>query len=441
MTGRESYSALLRDPLQRMMRSFAKKLVLPSNATRALSTPLSLSRQFQDLILAPTSLHPSSELCVIVIDPYDESFDDQPPNPRELLKIFRDEMPKLSARFRIVLTSREGHEIQSLSRQAHVVTRNIDTREQANLDDIAKFVPVMLREVAARHNLGSSWPEQALADEFTKQAEGLFLWVTTICRYLCEATSPEKKLRSLLSTPSSGTSPGSTVSKMDEIYSTILSNYDWNDEDFVEGYHLVMGAILTARAPLSLAALQSLYRAHPRDAISDVVTRLGSLLTGTTGFYSPVQIIHPSLRDFLVDRAHSLPSTERYYIDEAVHNERLALSCLTIIDDDLDPATPGLGYIAGPIKREMSVVAEGHTSDELRYACSFWMEHFMETSAPGPDIINGMRMFLVNLFVPWVEVVCSQGKYQSLVRFREKMQVGGTKKSAVDFVYDLALES
>lgn len=58
-------------------------------------------------------------------------------------------------------------------------------------------------------------------------------------RYLCDATHPKIKLGYLLSTrhPSNL----STVAKMDQIYSTFLSTYDWDDEDFVEDYRLAMG--------------------------------------------------------------------------------------------------------------------------------------------------------------------------------------------------------
>lgn len=89
---------------------------------------------------------------------------------------------------------------------------------------------------------------------------------------------------------------------MDQIYSTILLTCDWDDKDFVEGYHLVMGAILTAKAPLLFVALQSLCHTHSCN-ISGVTTRLGPLLTGTgtTETNLPVQILHLSLCDFLID--------------------------------------------------------------------------------------------------------------------------------------------
>jgi hypothetical protein len=49
---------------------------------------------------------------------------------------------------------------------------------------------------------------------------------------------------------------------MDELYAEILSGCDWDDEDFVNGYHLVVGAIMAAMTPLSITALQSLHRTH-----------------------------------------------------------------------------------------------------------------------------------------------------------------------------------
>lgn len=84
-----------------------------------------------------------------------------------------------------------------------------------------------------------------------------------------------------------------------------------------------------------------------------------------------MQILHLSLREFLIDRACSSPSTEQFHIDEVAHNKRLPLSCLTILGDDIDRVTPSLGYLSSPQSYEMPVIAEGLISEELWYACSF----------------------------------------------------------------------
>lgn len=197
-----------------------------------------------------------------------------------------------------------------------------------------------------------------------------------------------------------------------------------------------MGAILTARIPLSLSALQSLYRAYLPWQISGIVTRLGSLLTGTAEDHLPLQILHLSLREFLVDRARSSPEAKRFHINPGDHHNQLALSCLTIMNHDMDPAIPALGYLTSPPPYELLAIAEGPVSDALWYACYFWVDHFMEIGALGPDIADATRVFLSEHFVSWVEVLSSRGEYQSVAGLSRTLEVGRTIKSDLHFVYD-----
>jgi hypothetical protein len=104
--------------------------------------------------------------------------------------------------------------------------------------------------------------------------------VATISRYLCRTTYPDNKLRLFLSDSAPTGLPAEK--KMDDLYAAILHACDWDDNDFVEGYSLVMGAILAAKTPLSMSALQSLLCTMPALCVAEVVPCLSSLLTGFT---------------------------------------------------------------------------------------------------------------------------------------------------------------
>jgi hypothetical protein len=56
-----------------------------------------------------------------------------------------------------------------------------------------------LKEIRRWENLGENWPDWSLAKEFTRMAEGLFIWVSTICNYIRATDDPDEELRFLVS--------------------------------------------------------------------------------------------------------------------------------------------------------------------------------------------------------------------------------------------------
>ena len=408
------FSTIARDLAGRSM-GFCEQISLAIESDRSLATA-SISRQFGPLILLPCLRYPVDRPVVIVIDALDEGYDN------ELLEILRDEIPKLPGTFRIFLTFRVMEDINVLLSQAnHVRLRTIDIHERTNLEDIAIYVKRRLRGVAEMQKLGENWPDQQLVDEFTRKAEGLFQWAATVSRYLCRTTYPDNKLRLLLS--ESVPTGLSAEKKMDDLYSAILRACDWDDDDFVEGYTLVMGAILAAKTPLSTSALQSLHRTTPTLRISEVVPRLGSLLTGLTDTKRPVQILHLSLRDFLTVRAQLSQDYKQFCVSEKEHSERLALLCLTILNEDLKQDTPGIGYIAGHLPG-IPKITESDISEELSYACRFWMDHIIDIESPVPShLIRLLRDFVSTRLILWIELLTCKDKFQKLLKLRTWAQV------------------
>jgi hypothetical protein len=383
----------------------------------------SQSRQFDELILKPFSQHHISRSVVIVIDGLDEGCN------RETLSILREKVPKLPGNFRIIVTSRPTDDIRTdLLNAEHVQYRSIDIHSDTNQQDIALYIRDRLRYISSRKQLQADWPGEQYIGDFIRKAEGLFIWASTVSEYLLTVTYPHRKLSRLLY----GENPSglSADTNMDALYAEILSACNWRDEDFVHDYELVIGTVMAAKTPISSSALQSLHRGNPDLDVNEVLRPLSSLLTGLFHNTQPIRILHLSFRDFLTCRAQISPMYERFQVNEREHSQRLALSCLNVLNEDLNSSIPITGYLNRitfdtiPGVHGSPPLDVSRVSEALWYACRFWVEHLIEVQGPVPELfLDALRKLLTDKLIFWIEVLCSGYSFQSLRRVREWLQV------------------
>ncbi|KDQ08412.1 hypothetical protein BOTBODRAFT_37983 [Botryobasidium botryosum FD-172 SS1] len=375
-------------------------------------TTASLSRQFPPLISEPCLRYPFDKSTVFVIDALDEGY------TIELLKILRHGILQLPGTFRVFLTSREMEAIDIyLPRSAHIRFTTIDIHASANLADICVYVQRGLEDIGGQRNLEEGWPGRELTDKLTSKSEGLFQWASAVLQALENAYNPTRTLEKLLNETKTGLAP---EKKMDEIYSKILQACDWDDDDFKRDYDLIMGAVLAAKSPLSVSTLQSFHSAIPD--VKELLSRFGALLTGWRDppTEQPVRILHLSLREFLTTRAHLSHPSAPFAICEKEHSQRLALLCLTVLNEDLRDDTPGVGYLW----RDMAdtgipVIDKSEISGQLLYACEFWMAHVTEFEAPmPPNLVELLRTFLSTRLISWLEVSTWMGRFQPTQQLR-----------------------
>jgi hypothetical protein len=377
------------------------------------------TRQFEKLILEPSFLYRIGRPIVILIDGLDEGYD------LETLEILRDRVPELPGTFRIFMTSRPLDDIViDLSDANHVYRRSIDIHGDSNQRDIGVYIRNRLRYISSRKRLAIEWPGEARTNDLINKSGGLFIWVSIVSKYLRTATHPDRKLSNLLyQTNISGIS---TDAKMDALYSEVLSTCDWADEDFVHGYYLLMGAIMAAKAPLSSIALKSLHRQQAELDIDGVLRPLSSLLTGLFDHDQPIHILHLSFRDFITSRAQSSPIHQHYYIHEKEHNQRLAILCLHVLNEDLTSHTPGTGYLSESSLNTKGIpsIVPSDVSEAMWYACRFWMEHIIEIEGDARDtFLDSLWKFLTEKLTLWIELLSTRYPFQNLSRVRAWLQV------------------
>jgi hypothetical protein len=393
-------------------------LVLERDLSVASASP---HRQFEQLILNPFHLRRFDRPIVIVIDALDEGYDP------ELLRVLREGIPELSGSFRIFITSRPEDDIITDLSAPHVRRGSIDINGTANQRDIALYCKDRLSHIASRKHLDAGWPGPQLLAQFQEKAEGLFVWVSAVSEYLSSARTfnPDGKLVAFLSNPNLSGFPAET--KMNKLYSEILKNCDWSDEEFIDMYKLVVGSIMALKTPLSASALQTLHRRDNSTLqVFEVLRPLSSLFIGLSDESQHIHVLHHSFRDFLTSRAPYTQDLERFYINEKHHSQRLALLCLSILCEDLDKDIPGTGYLTEPTANTKGIpeIADEDISEALWYACRFWSEHVLDVDEPvSGALLDTLRDFLSNDLIRWMEVLNAKGRFQGLAQVREWLQV------------------
>jgi hypothetical protein len=213
---------------------------------------------------------------------------------------------------------------------------------------------------------------------------------------------------------------------MDALYADVLSACDWNDEDFVHDYKLIIGAIMAAKTPFSSSALQSLHREYPTIDVREILRPLISVLTGFVDDGHLIRTIHLSFRDFLTLRAQSSSVHERFHVNEREHSQRLALLCLRVLNEDLTSNISGTGYLTRVVQEREGIppLDESQISEVLWYACRFWTEHIIDVEGPMSEaFLEPLRQFFTEKLIIWMEVLNSKYHFQTLRGVREWLQV------------------
>ena len=98
-------------------------------------------------------------------------------------------------------------------------------------------------------------------------------------------------------------------------------------------------------------------------------------------------------------------------MDEHLHNRRLALLCLQVINNELSESTPGTGYTN---RNEIGVpkVADHLIPEHLKYACRFWVDH-LQMLPWDEELFEKVKVVIYDKLLFWLEVLSVIGEVYS----------------------------
>lgn len=212
-----------------------------------------------------------------------------------------------------------------------------------------------------------------------QQAEGLFVWVATVCDFIRDTINPDSQLRRLLGAHLPLSLPAE--SKMRQLYSTILQACPSEDEGFEENYQLLMGTVVVLRIPLSSNAMRALLGTN--FAVPEMLTSLGvgSLLSGLSNAAKKqtIQIMHETFREFVTRDPAPLSKEERkFVINEHDRNQLLAVRVIITLNSQISALKKKLPMIlsrnfADIIPRLPEVLSPSLSGIRAGFGFRIWM--------------------------------------------------------------------
>ena len=318
------------------------------------SDPLILSQtlndQFRKLIVGPIlAINGPLPRMVVVIDALDECSDED--LLVEVVRLLGDAFATAcQLPFRFLLTSRpEEHIRNAFARpMTRSKTYSVALQDFPARDDIRAYLQLQFVNIRSDHEVylrevPKPWPSPAVLEELVEKSEGLFIYVSTLVKYVGEGDGlPDEKLEAVRRI-----NPG-----IDPLYKQVLSAALRTPNS-----RRVIGTVMLLRQSLKISALAQLLQLTPA-ALRHALRGCHSILIIPDEDDKDIKRYHASLHDFLMDHHRS----HDYFIDPEQH-ETITQGCLHIMASGLDHNTIN--------------------DDPLWYACQYWCHHFSARLSSG----------------------------------------------------------
>jgi hypothetical protein len=411
--------------LARQQRAFADALSATLQDSPDLASSEGLQRLATELLFKPAGVLAADAGLVFVIDALDECTDDNRGRPGgELLPLLLRGLLQLSGRVKLLLTSRAEPAIvrmfenaslgmQQTVMQLHdldsaVVRADIRTYLTLSFADIAKDCP----------DLGLlDWPSQRDLDTVAVLSDVLFVFAATVVRFVgTPKQNPRARLEIMLARREG--SSASPYRFLDKLYlqvlrTSVLSEEQEDEVGSCELLKLVVGSIIAAQQPLSVAVHALLLARDPAD-VQLMINSLSALLLSTSS--EPVRIFHPSFPDFIVDSRRCDESRFLVVLNE--HHLRLTHGCLALLNrhlrynianlEDPDVANSDVEDLDGHLHRAIC-----HKEDDiglslpeaLFYAARHWAAHIVSITAVDSKLADTLTCFCHDHLLHWLELL------------------------------------
>ena len=378
----------------------------------------SLCSQMEKLIVGPFQATETPTL--IVIDALDECRDEEPASALlSVLSCYVDKIPHV----KFFITGRPEPRIRSgfrleLLRPCTDVLRLHDVKPELVNSDIKLFFRTRFANIAKHRsdcNFTEEWPSSSDIDTLCKKAAGLFIYASTVVKFVgSRHYPPHKRLALIVSLPQDTTQEGGFG--LNHLYTQVLTqafcDADLGDEELYCHFRSVAGAVLLVFNPLSIKSLLDLVCGF--DMPSDITTilhSLHSLLLIPDNVEEPVQTFHKSFPDFLTDPDRC--KDKHFFVDPSVHHEELLLSCLNLMKERLRRNICNLGeWTALDEVEDLPAQRRAYIGEALEYVCCFWTKHLLKASSSGncvKRVQKAIDEFSTSHLLFWIEVLLLLG--------------------------------
>jgi NACHT domain len=374
--------------------------------------------QWKHLILEPLSkllANSCQSPLILVIDALDECDGDK--DVRGILQLFAEAKSLRPIQLRIFITSRPETPIRLGFREIpEILHRDLALHQISPTivnKDISIFFEHKLEEIRnASYILPVGWPGHEKVSFLVQKAHGLFIYAATVCRFIeqgGEQWPPDDLLCLILQGDANNiiTTDESPTKDLDKMYSQILKLSfkgikSLNDkQNLASIFRQVIGAIVILFNPLSAISIARLL--DVKDEIVQMRLRhLHSVLEVPDSQTHTIRLLHPSFRDFLLDKERC--TDQQLWVDEKKAHAALANACIRLMSNKLKRDICGLhapGTFVGEVRDDR---IEQCLPAELQYACLYWVQHLQKSKIRLSDD-DQVHQFLRKHLLRWLEAL------------------------------------
>ncbi|KAL8911316.1 MAG: hypothetical protein Q9171_003481 [Xanthocarpia ochracea] len=407
-----------------------RSLKLRRSVCEAISTHEDVTRQglrnqWKELILTPlSSTRPQLEgrtTLNLVIDALDECGSDE--DIETILQLCVEVKDLKEVDLGIFITSRPEVTIRlGFDAIPDIIHQKLDLRDMPRYlveHDLSVLLEREFRLISIKHKL-PGWPKHEEIRSLVQQSDCLFIYATTACRYIGELDKdPEERLSEVLG---SGSTRGGNTARLDLMYMQVLTSSlitDRSETDITETcdrFKQVVGSIVTLFDEFSICGLAGLLGVSDK-RVEQSLCRLHSVLNIPKDVESSIRLLHPSFRDYLLDKKRS---DARFCVDRGLKHEDLAKHCLRVMSTGLKR---NMGHLTTPGSPPHDAKRE-HLNTQLpkhvQYACQYWVDHLKDIKADSGTKHSfpndgDIQSFFQKDFLHWLEAMSLMAKMSQAV--------------------------
>jgi len=271
--------------------------------------PATRKKQVTSLLLDP--IRELSKLCdvvVILIDALDE-LQDAARSVMEILSHIAPIKCDLPDNVRFIITSRPEHwaDISTSKNLKLEVFKQQCLTTESSVSEVHSFIVARMREIKPDEPYWQDWPHHYQLQRLSDKANGLFHYATTALQWIeGQIRKYKKACRSRVFDQFDQMGIG----QLDDLYKLVLTSWENVDDSGVnaqtqlDGFHHVIGTILTLEKPLTMHQIIALLSDIPEDKfdVTNFLQQMRSVLIPgtTTSFYEATPQMHKSFRDYIM---------------------------------------------------------------------------------------------------------------------------------------------
>ena len=366
---------------------------------------------------------------VLVIDALDECEDDK--DVQLILRILCESKGFERIQFRVFVTGRPRISVRDafldIAYQGLVLH---DIEQYIVQEDLRTFFGHELGILQRKRRLTGDFLGDGVIDVLVQRAGELFIYAATICLFIAERKHPppRERLNIVLQKRAFTQSP---EKNLDQLYLQILreavptTDSAQDNTMFCSHIKVIVGSIVSLFSSLSVKSLAALLVETP-ESLEHTLGDLWSVLKVPQTANDTISLIHPSFRDFLLDRQRcddldfQVDSAEAHLL---LFKHSLSLMVSSLRRDICDLRLPGSLIM----EMDPQKIRE-HIPPELEYACTSWVRH-LESNVQaanndilGYDVLDTIRHFLEQKALYWLEALSLLGKMQESVLMLSTLQ-------------------